>query len=248
MVRPIGVLAAIPQEQAALARIMTGVSTADGFTVGSIDDTPLCVGLTGIGKVNAAVTATQLCERFDPGVIVFTGVAGGLDPELEIGDVVIGISIIQHDAGVLGDDGLDTYQAGHIPFFNPTDTLGYRPSDRLVAAVRRELGPPPFSLGNGGRIVLGTILTGDQFLASDRQRELLHSRFTAQAIEMEGGAVAQVADRYGIDQLAIRTLSDLAGSESSETFTEFLDLVAHQTVEVFRRLLPTFAAASSNRD
>ncbi|HEY5652657.1 MAG TPA: 5'-methylthioadenosine/adenosylhomocysteine nucleosidase [Acidimicrobiia bacterium] len=237
----IGVLAAIPPERLALDEVMSHRTEVGAFTVGTIDGHQVCVGSTGIGKVNAAVAATQLFERFDPGTVVFTGVAGGLDPALAVGDVVIGTSLVQHDAGVLGDDGIETYQAGHIPFFNPTSRLGFGPSPRLEAAVRRAIGDPPMTLTDGGRIVFGTILTGDQFLASSQERERLHAGFSAQAIEMEGAAVAQVADRYGVDHLAIRTLSDLAGSGSPADFTGFLDRVARQTVEVLRLVLPVLS-------
>jgi adenosylhomocysteine nucleosidase len=243
----IGVLAAIPQERQVLEEVMTAPSEAGEFTLGAIDGHQVCVGSTGIGKVNAAVAATQLCERFSPGVLVFTGVAGGLDPALAIGDVVIGTNLIQHDAGVLGDDGIETYQAGHIPFFNPTSQLGFRPSQRLEAAARRRIGDTPTALTGGGRVVFGTILTGDQFLASSNERERLHARFSALAIEMEGAAVAQVAERYGIDHLAIRTLSDLAGSDSSTDFTGFLDTVARQTSEVLRLVLPALSDIAAGR-
>ena len=241
MVSRIGVLAAIPQERAALERVMSRTAAQDGFLLGTIEGHPVCVGTTGIGKVNAAVAATRLCERFAPSLIVFTGVAGGLDPDLDVGDVVIGTNVIQHDSGVLTDDGTETYQAGHIPFFNPTDRLGYQPSSRLLESVRTALDDPPVELGGGARVVYGTILTGDQFLASDTERARLHGRFGAAAIEMEGGAVAQVATEYGIDHLAIRTVSDRAGSGSPADFTGFLDRVAHQTVEVLRRILPAVA-------
>lgn len=241
MVRPIGLLTAIPQEHAAVEALMENPVDDRGFTFGDLDGTPVCLGMTGIGKVNAAVSATQMCERTSPALLVFTGVAGGLDPSLDIGDVVIAESLIQHDAGVLGDDGIATYQAGHIPFFNPTDDLGFHPSGRLRDAVGTAVANAPPDLIDG-RITFGTILTGDQFLESDRERQRLWERFSAQAIEMEGAAVAQVAARYDLDHLAIRTLSDRAGQASSVDFSEFLDRVARQTVAVLRLVLPTVAS------
>jgi adenosylhomocysteine nucleosidase len=237
MVSPIGVLTALPQEHAAVEALMDDRSVEREFTFGAVDGTAICLGMTGIGKVNAAVSATQMCERTSPSAIVFTGVAGGLDPSLEIGDVVIGDTLIQHDAGVLGDDGIEPYQAGHIPFFNPTDEFGFRPSERLRAAIRMAVTSASAELVDG-RIVFGTILTGDQFLESDLQRQRLWERFAAQAIEMEGAAVAQVAAHYDLDHVAIRTLSDTAGQSSSADFSEFLDRVADQTVAVLRLVLP----------
>lgn len=236
MVRPIGLLTAIPQEHGAVEELMANRTDEKGLTFGEIDGVSVCLGMTGIGKVNAAVSATQMCERASPSLLVFTGVAGGLDPGLDIGDVVIGETLIQHDAGVLGDDGIATYQAGHIPFFNPTDEFGFHPSGRLLDAVRQAVTNASSDL-IAGRITFGTILTGDQFLESERERRRLWERFSAQAIEMEGAAVAQVAARYGLDHLAIRTLSDRAGDNSSVDFAGFLDRVAKQTVAVLRLVL-----------
>ncbi|MGD2061868.1 MAG: 5'-methylthioadenosine/adenosylhomocysteine nucleosidase [Acidimicrobiia bacterium] len=243
---PIGLLTAIPQEHAAVEGLMSHRRVEAGFVAGEIDGMAVCLGLTGIGKVNAAISATQMCERAGTSVLVFTGVAGGLDPRLDIGDVVIGDALIQHDAGVLGDDGLDAYQPGHIPFFNPTDEFGFRPSERLRDAVRTAVANAPSNL-IAGRITFGTILTGDQFLASERERQRLRERFSAQAIEMEGAAVAQVAGRYGLDHLAIRTLSDKAGQSSPVDFTGFLEHVAGQTVAVLRVVLPALRGVISPR-
>lgn len=247
MVTPIGLLTAIPQEHAAVEGLMTHRRVEAGFVHGEIDGTAVWLGMTGIGKVNAAVSATQMCERTSPSALVFTGVAGGLDPSLDIGDVVIGETLIQHDAGVLGDDGLDTYQPGHIPFFNPTDEFGFRPSERLREAVLTAVTNAPSDL-IAGRITFGTILTGDQFLESESERQRLWERFSAQAVEMEGAAVAQVAGRYGLDHLAIRTLSDRAGESSSVDFGEFLDRVAGQTVAVLGLVLPAVRSVISPHD
>ncbi|MBT8213272.1 MAG: 5'-methylthioadenosine/adenosylhomocysteine nucleosidase [Acidimicrobiia bacterium] len=241
MVKPIGLLTAIAQEYEAVEALMENRTSERDFLLGDVEGRRVCLAMTGIGKVNAAVSATQMCERTAPSALVFTGVAGGLDPALDIGDVVIGHTLIQHDAGVLGDDGIATYQAGHIPFYNPTDQLGFHPSDRLLTAVRLAVASAPEET-IGCRIMFGTILTGDQFLESDRERQRLRERFSAHAIEMEGGAVAQVAARYGVDHLAIRTLSDRAGQTSSTDFSTFLDRVARQTTDLIRLLLPVIGS------
>lgn len=242
MSEPVAILCAIPQELEAVRATMDGISVAPPGIAGTIDGRPVVVAPTGIGKVNAAVTTTLVVERHRPSAIVVTGVAGGLDPDLRVGDVVVAELALQHDAGVLEDGGLATHQAGHVPFFNPSPHLGYRPPPDLLGRVIAALDglelEPVEEGGDRPRVVAGTVLTGDAFLASATTRDALHRRFGAQAIEMEGAAVAQAAKRLGVPCLVIRALSDLAGSESDIDFGRFLPRVAANSAEVVRRLLP----------
>jgi adenosylhomocysteine nucleosidase len=177
---------------------------------------------------------------------VFSGVAGGLDPALAIGDVVIAERAIQHDAGVIEEERLHPYQAGHVPFFNPTRELGYAAAPELMERVRArlaELELAPLSAPAGGRgrrprLVYGTILAGDQFIHCEATRERLHREFQAQAVAMEGGALAQAAQRLGVPWLEIRALSDLAGKDSRFDFAQFVDEVARSSARILRHLLP----------
>ena len=119
----IGLICAIPQELAHLREALEAKSsvTVAGlrFEHGRLDGHEVVLVGAGIGKVNTALTASLLCDRFACRLIVFSGVAGGLDPALRIGDVVIADRTIQHDAGVIEHGVISTYQAGHVPFFNP---------------------------------------------------------------------------------------------------------------------------------
>ena len=244
---PIAVLCAIPQEMALLRGEMVGTAvtrlpTGDVIS-GHLDGREVVLAAAGIGKVNTAIATTLLVERFHPRVVVFTGVAGGLDPQLEVGDVVVAERCICHDTGVVSDGTFLRSQPGHIPFFNPTDRLGYSPSPELMGRVRarlREVSLPPVDVGHGTRrprIVFGTILTGDQFIDSAEARERLHGDLGGHAVEMEGAALAQTAETLGVDHLVIRALSDLAGAGSTLDFGRFLDVAADLSAQVLRSLL-----------
>ena len=121
-----------------------------------------------------------------------------------------------------------------MPFFNPTDRLGYAVDPDLLATGARapenlELAPLSAAAGGSGRrpkLVYGTILAGDQFIHCEVTRERLHREFQAQAVAMEGGALAQVAEHFGLPWLEIRALSDLAGKDSRFDFARFVDEVA----------------------
>lgn len=246
----IGLIAAIPQELAHLRSAMSVVRSADiahtRFDSGSLDGRDVVLAETGIGKVNAALVTTVLAHCFGCRIVVFSGVAGGLDPALSVGDVVVADRLIQHDAGLMENEQLRTYQAGHVPFINPTDRLGYQIDAAVLDTVKgalRGLSLSPLSRQAGGQgrpaeIVYGTVLSGDQYLHSEPTRVRLHGEFSALAVEMEGGAVAQVCEAFGIDWVVIRALSDLAGHDSQFEFSQFAGEVAAASVAVLRRLLP----------
>src|ERR671910_3067788 len=139
----IGLICAIPQELVDLRAALehdrrTRIGGFD-FDQGRLDERPVVLAEAGIGKVNTATVATLLAARFDARALVFSGVAGGLDPELAIGDVVIAERAVQHDAGVIEEERLHPYQAGHVPFFNPTRQLGHATDPDLLG---RRAGPP----------------------------------------------------------------------------------------------------------
>ena len=210
-----------------------------GFHVGMLDSREVVLTAAGIGKVNAAMVATLALDHFQPRVAIFTGVAGAVDDSLSIGDVVVAEHILHHDTGILESEGFRVYQSGHVPFLNPTEELGYRPSDDLLDRVRRRLAHIGLSpvLGEQPAVVFGTVATGDQFVESDTERRRLHTTLGAQAVEMEGAAVAQVAGHFGVDHLVVRAVSDLAGSDSVFDFERFLDEVAVNSAEVVLAVL-----------
>jgi len=247
---PIGLICAIPQElielRAALEPDQRSEIGGFGFDRGRLDGQPVVLAEAGIGKVNTAAVATLLAARFEARSLVFSGVAGGLDPALHIGDLVIATRAIQHDCGMIEDQRLQPYQAGHVPFFNPTEELGYAVDPALLERVRGRLeglALPPLSALAGGagrrpQLVFGTILAGDQYIHCEATRVRLQQEFAAQAVAMEGGALAQVARRLGLPWLEIRALSDLAGKDSRFDFAAFVHEVAASSARILRRLLP----------
>jgi len=246
----IGVICAIPQEWAYLHSVLAGPSREQVahviFDSGELGGHRVVLAAAGMGKVNAGLVATLLADRFDCSTIVFTGVAGGLDPQLHIGDIVIADRIVQHDFGLIHDERLHPYQPGYVPVINPTDRLGYPVEPELVDRVKHRLEGftlPVLPAAAGGedrppRIIYGTVLTGDQYLHCERTRTRLHNDFGGLAVEMEGGAVAQVCEAFDIPWLVIRALSDLAGASSGLDFNLFVEEAAISSARVLLHLLP----------
>lgn len=248
--KTIGLICAIPQERVDLKAALDHDVTVDigglDFDRGRLDGHRIVLAEAGIGKVNSALVATLLAQHFEVDLLAFSGVAGGLDPTLNIGDLVIAERAIQHDCGVIEDDRLKPYQAGHVPFFNPTDKMGYDADPALLGRIKTALADLDFSplaaeaggTGEKAKIAYGPILAGDQYIHCETTRERLHRTFKAKAVAMEGGAMAQVAERFGLSWLEVRALSDLAGADSRFDFARFVDAVAQRSAVVFRRILP----------
>jgi adenosylhomocysteine nucleosidase len=235
---PIGLICAIPQELTHLHALLTDSRSEEAahtvFVTGTIDGHDVVLAGSGMGKVNAALVTTLLADRFGCRTVVFSGVAGGLDPALSIGDIVVADLVIQHDAGVVENERVRTYQPGHAPVINPTDRLGYPADPGLLARVKDRLA----GVSVPGQIIYGTVLSGDQYLNCETTRGRLLAELGGQAVEMEGGAVAQVCEAFSIPWLVIRALSDLAGGNALFDFTAFVDQAAASSTTILRRLLP----------
>ncbi|MDO3401588.1 5'-methylthioadenosine/adenosylhomocysteine nucleosidase [Mycolicibacterium neoaurum] len=235
----VGLICAVPEELEHLRAMLTNDAWTDiggaEFGCGHLDGVSVVLAGAGMGKVNAAVVTTLLVHHFGCSSVMFSGVAGGLDPALAIGDIVIADRVIQIDAGMIESGRLAVYQAGHVEFINPTDSLGYQVNSDLLARVRAALSD--LDAPGSPRLAYGLVLTGDQYLHCEDTRARLHDRYGALAFEMEGGAVAQVCTRFSVPWLVIRALSDLAGSDAIRDFAAFAEQVAASSAAVVRRVL-----------
>jgi adenosylhomocysteine nucleosidase len=247
--RLLGVISAMPEELTHLADDSGGRTVVGGLSYlkGHIAGREAVFVESGMGKVNAAIAAALMLDRFACSALMFCGVAGGLDPALGVGDIVVGTRNIQYDYGAEQESGFKTYQPGKPPLPDFDDTHGYDlPADlvgRLKAAADGlSLEPLPESVGVGRRVPrvhFGPIATGDAFINSERTRQRLHCTYGALACEMEGGAVAQVAENFGnLPFVNVRCLSDLAGGDSHVVFFDFVQAAAKYASQVAHRLAP----------
>lgn len=193
------------------------------------------VAVTGVGKVNAAMTTALLLERFAPAAVIFTGVAGGLDPELQPGDVVVGERLVQHDLLRYTEQGR-VLRGVRNPLNRTENPIALESSSALLALGRQAAaalvlegtadGPRP------PRLVFGTIATGDSFIGAQTKKQELRDELGARAVEMEGAAVAQVCHEHGVPFLVVRGLSDRAGSGATAEARRNLGVAARNAAAV----------------
>lgn len=180
---------------------------------------------SGIGKVFAAMVCERLIDEFDPRAVIFTGVAGALNKGLDIGDVVLSRSCIQHDidAQALG------FMRGAIPY---TEHRVFTADENLLSLARQ-------TRLRGKKIFEGRILTGDQFITKRdmRDHKYLIDELKGDAIEMEGGSVAQVCTLNKVPFLIVRTVSDKSDGTAVEDFNKFLPVVARNSFNVVKNIL-----------
>lgn len=188
-----------------------------GYSEGLLGDTPVVVVQCGIGKVNAALCAQTLIERYGVTAVVNTGVAGSLDARIDIGDLVISTDAVHHDMDVqaLG------YEPGQVPdmdvFAFPTDTS----LRAKVLEVTRKVVPE-------AQVFEGRVASGDQFVGSAEQKELIVSRFGALCCEMEGAAIAHACYLAEVPLVIVRVISDKADGSASMDYPTFKVTAAHR--------------------
>jgi adenosylhomocysteine nucleosidase len=218
------------------------------FYLGKLEGKEIVLVEAGMGKVNAAITSQLLITKFKVEKIIFTGIAGGVSPELGIGDLVIATKVAQHDYGSINPQGFFPFRPGTLPVGEVNiESVYFKTDEKLLniamtASVGIKLNKLPEGtiLSNEGRIpkiVSGIIVTGDQFIVSKIKRKWLFETFNALATEMEGGAVAQVCEINNIPFLLIRSISDLANEDAEINFNKFVDYAAKNSVLLVKKIL-----------
>lgn len=178
---------------------------------------------SGIGKVQAASTATVLATVFNVTHIINTGSAGSLLPENEsnIGDVIISDFVAYHD--------VDLTNFGYKPGQLPGKEQKFKADPKLIEYANE---------CSGTKNLNGLIVSGDQFICSNAQREKIFSAFPdAAACEMEGAAIAQVATDHNIPFVVIRSISDGANINSTVKFEDFLPTAASNAATIVNQIV-----------
>lgn len=207
----IGIMGAMPEEIGPLLEKFTYQSVKyakNKYYLAQYKEHEIVIAYSKIGKVNTTITASILIEHFGCEMILFSGVAGALNLDYEIKDIVIANKLVQHDVDITGFG----YPFGFIPegeIFTACDENLIK----IANAVAEE---------NSIKVHNGTVATGDQFINDEARKAWIRETFKADAVEMEGASLAVTCQALKIPCLIIRTISDKAGKEADINFDDFV--------------------------
>ncbi len=236
----IGLISAIDEELQRLlqhAQIeQTVVQSGITFHLGSFEGCKAILLKTGVGKVNAAVATQILIDRFGVSSVVFTGLAGALVPNLCQGDVVVSGFVVQHD--------IDLTAFGRRPGEIPDLTRMFEADPRLVRAVCDAWEAMEERGEVESQMLVGTIATGDSFIADIKRIRYLQREFGAVATEMEGGAVGQVCAMNRVPFVVVRVISDSSEGGAAGEFVLFLEHASELTCQLLIETVPRLTQSS----
>ena len=226
----IGIIGAMEEETAFLQEKMMIVQTQKAvgldFFVGRYSGKNVILVKSGIGKVNAAICAQVLIDRFGVDCIINIGVAGAIYDQLKVGDIVISTDAVQHDmdTSVLGDP------VGIIPRMEES----YFPADPASRALAADCIK---ELAFECQVYEGRIASGDQFIAGKEAKEKIWKTVKGYCAEMEGAAIAQSCYLNDVPFLVIRAISDSAAEGAEMTYEQFSKLAAQRGSALVEKMI-----------
>ncbi len=210
----IGIIGAMEEEITNLKSHMQvdEVQTIAGmsFFKGAVKGTKLVLVRSGIGKVNAGICTQILASVYGVDTVINTGIAGSLNADIDIGDIVVSTSLVQYDVDARNFG----YKLGEIPRMNIVEF----PADKYLIDKTQSVFD---SLGLGIKLYKGMVATGDKFVSENSLKAEIISNFHAYCVEMEGAAIAQAAMLNNMACVVIRAISDKADNSADVDYRSF---------------------------
>lgn len=181
------------------------------------------IAYSKIGKVHSALTVASMILHFGCEKIIFSGVAGGLRADLQVGDILIATKLCQHD--------VDITAFGHALGFIPESKI-FIESDPKLNSIARMV-----ARKCNNTLKEGIIASGDQFIWDSAKKQWIIEKFGADAVEMEGASVAVVCDLLKVPFCIFRSISDSADGEANVSFDKFLDTSARISADFVKNMI-----------
>lgn len=201
------------------------------YHIGSLHGQPVVITRAGIGKIRAASSATAMLNKYPISKVIFTGIAGGVADETDVLDEVIATRLIEHDYGILSNDGFK-WRSGD-PGIGDKAGVYYDCDPQLVQIAY----DATVEVVGKDHVFKGTIATGDQFVANSEYVEKLRKDYDAYACEMEGAAIAVVCIDYKTPFVVIRALSDKADGKAHDSYENFGEIAADNSSRIVIKML-----------
>jgi adenosylhomocysteine/aminodeoxyfutalosine nucleosidase len=223
----IAIMGAMPEEITPILKIVGEYKTTEYagnvYYEATYKGSELVIAHSKIGKVFSTLTASSMIQYFGCSKLLFSGVAGGINPSLKIGDLIVASKLSQHD--------LDITAFGH--------PMGYVPGGSVFVEADRELIELSKEVAKelGKTVQEGIIATGDQFVHHERIKADILTNFNADALEMEGASVAVVCDALNVPFFILRAISDTADTDASFSFDEFMESSAVISAEFVMKMV-----------
>lgn len=216
----IGIIAAMSEEIDAIKKLMKNITVKQiyelEFIIGKINNRDVVLVKCGVGKVNAGRTAQILIDNFDLEYVINVGTAGGLNEKIEIGDVVIGEKLVQHD--------FDITAGGHEKgYISNIGTYFYSNKD-LINKANTVMN----NMKEDFKSYIGIIATGDIFVQDMSVKERIKKEFCPDCTEMEGAAIAQVCTLDKMPFIVIRAISDKPNGNNGIDFETYLQMACER--------------------
>ena len=225
-----GIITAMKEEMQEIKKIMTNVEEQQiyelTFLKGRINEKGVILVEAGIGKVNAARVTQVLIDKFEVCAIINVGVAGTAKDELNMGDIVIGERVVQHD--------FDITAFGHPKGFISNVGQFIESDKHLLSKMIQTI--EKFN-DSEFKIKIGVVASGDIFCTDPRMKDKIRNKFDADAIEMEGAAIAQVCKLDNIPFIIIRTISDNPNLNNVITYEEYLSMATKRCANIIEEYL-----------
>ncbi|MGP0585888.1 5'-methylthioadenosine/adenosylhomocysteine nucleosidase [Paenibacillus timonensis] len=231
MNQTIGLMGAMDEEIALLLEKVERQEKVDAagaaFVKGVLHGQDVVVCKSGVGKVNAAATTQILIDRFGADTIWFTGVAGAVHPDLNVGDIVISSTCLQHD--------MDVRPLGYARGITPYQDVSDFPADSALIRLAEDACARQCT---DHQYRVGRVLSGDQFIADPEfVGSVLYRELDGACVEMEGAALAQVCHRNGVPFIVLRSISDKADGSADVNFSEFTTLAARRSFAILNDMV-----------
>jgi len=188
-----------------------------------LNNLDVVIAYSKIGKVFSTLTASTMIQKFGCDTLLFSGVAGGINPKLKIGDLIVASKLSQHD--------LDITAFGHPHGYVPGGDI-YVNTDHKLNQIALEVANE-----NGLELIEGIIATGDQFVCDEKRKEFIANTFNADALEMEGASVAVVCDALDVPCMILRAISDTADMDAEFNFDKFLEDSAKKSASFLMKVV-----------